>query len=152
MQAANKHRAGPQSIVIRQRAEPLGYSTNLSGGGFPISCRVCALTVRLWVAEVIRFQEKGRKRKQIIWSKQVCPGPRAQSLSLCPVKSHYLPTRMQVQTKAKGRPEPGPISRDTRRKTSSTRPAWTAGRVLARVPCLLLCRSPALLTETPRKI
>lgn len=151
MQAANKHRASLQSIFIRRLAKPLGYSTNLSGSGFPVSCRVCALTVRLWMAEVIRFQEKGRKRKQITWSTRVCPGPRARSLSLCPVKSHYLPTRMQVQTKARGRPEPGPIRRDTRRKASGTWPAWTAGCALARVPCLLLCHSPALLTETPRK-
>lgn len=50
---------------------------------------------------MIRFQEEGRKRKQIIWSERACPGPRAQSLSLCPVKSHYLPTRTQVQREAK---------------------------------------------------
>ena len=54
--------------------------------------------------------------------KRACPGPTVQSLFLWSV-SHYLPTRMQVPTKAKERPELGSISRDTQRKTRGTRPA-----------------------------
>lgn len=104
------------SIFFRQLLATLGYYTNLSGGGFSISSGIRALAVSLLITEVIKFQEEGRNRKQTHLVKQVMAWAK-QLIFFLWSESYYLPTRMQVQAKAKERPELSFISRATQRKT-----------------------------------